>query len=73
MKIMKVRASIKIKCDVKDCKNDAEYFFGCKGYAKSFYLCANCLKKLAEETAFLKESKKVINGKKGGKSDSEKL
>lgn len=36
----------KQKCDVRDCKNDAEVCFPVKGRANRCYLCADCLSKL---------------------------
>ena len=39
----------KIKCDVRDCKNDASYFFATKGRNGKFFLCAKCLAELSAQ------------------------
>ena len=42
----------KTKCDVKDCKNDATYFFATKGRVGKCFLCSKCLAELiAQGTA----------------------
>lgn len=35
--------TVKTKCDVKDCKNDAKYFFPAKTRNGKFFLCNDCL------------------------------
>lgn len=39
----------KTKCDVRDCKNDAQYFFSTKGRNGKCFLCANCLAELSTQ------------------------
>ena len=39
----------KTKCDVRDCKNNAEYQFAIKGRAGRCYLCSKCLSDIAGE------------------------
>ena len=39
----------KTKCDVKDCKNDADYQFATKGRAGKCFLCLKCLAELATQ------------------------
>ena len=37
----------KTKCDVRDCKNDAEFFYATKGRTGKSFLCTKCLAQLA--------------------------
>lgn len=39
----------KTKCDVRDCKNDAEFSFPIKGRAGRCFLCSKCLTELTFE------------------------
>ena len=39
--------SNKTKCDVRDCKNDADYQFATKGRAGRCFLCSKCLAELS--------------------------
>lgn len=39
----------KTKCDIKDCRNDAEYQFAIKGRVGRCYLCSKCLGKLTSD------------------------
>ena len=39
----------KIKCDVRDCKNDAEFKFATKGRAGKCFLCSRCLAELSKQ------------------------
>lgn len=39
----------KTKCDVKDCKNDAQFYFAVKGIRGKFFICGHCLDKLADD------------------------
>ena len=39
----------KTKCDVKDCKNDAEFTFATKGRNGRCFLCLKCLAELTAE------------------------
>ena len=41
--------SNKTKCDVRDCKNDADYQFATKGRAGRCYLCSKCLAELTAQ------------------------
>lgn len=41
----------KLKCDVKDCKNFADYALPSKGRVGKFFLCKHCLEKIAQEVA----------------------
>lgn len=34
--------TVKTKCDVKDCKNDAKYYFAAKARSGKFFLCNDC-------------------------------
>lgn len=36
----------KTKCDIKDCKNNAEFYLLAKGRSGKFFLCKDCLEKL---------------------------
>lgn len=42
-------ATVKTKCDVKNCKNDAEYFFETKGRNGKCFLCKHCYDALASD------------------------
>lgn len=46
---MVYKISTKIKCDVRDCKNDAVYGFDVKGRGGRCCLCADCLAAVASE------------------------
>ncbi|MCH5153054.1 MAG: hypothetical protein J1F68_03765 [Clostridiales bacterium] len=39
----------KTKCDVRDCKNDAEYFYPTKGRTGKCFLCSKCLAELSTQ------------------------
>lgn len=39
----------KTKCDVRDCKNDAEYVFATKGKTGKCFLCSQCLAQLTSQ------------------------
>lgn len=45
--------TIKIKCDVHGCMNDADYTFPHKTRSGKFFICKNCLKQLYAESAVL--------------------
>ena len=51
----------KIKCDVKDCKNDATYFFATKGRVGKCFLCEQCLAKLSAQGKTLSVPKSPKN------------
>ncbi len=38
----------KTKCDVKDCKNMAEFYIPSKGKVGKFFLCKDCCEKLCK-------------------------
>lgn len=42
--------STNVKCDVKNCKNNAEFYFETKGRGGRTFLCDECLQKLLSET-----------------------
>ena len=39
----------KTKCDVRDCKNDAEFTFATKGRVSKCFLCSKCLAALSTQ------------------------
>ena len=39
----------KTKCDVRDCKNDAQYFFETKGRSGKCFLCSKCLEQIVAQ------------------------
>ena len=39
----------KTKCDAKDCKNDAAYYFATKGRVGKCFLCSKCLGELTAQ------------------------
>ena len=51
----------KIKCDVKDCKNDAVYFFPTKGRVGKCFLCSKCLEELTAQERTLRVPKSPKN------------
>ena len=38
----------KTKCDVRDCRNMAQYVLPCKGRGGKFFLCKQCAEKIAD-------------------------
>lgn len=44
-------ATSKTKCDVKNCKNDAAYYFEIKGAFAKCFLCKSCYERIADEAA----------------------
>ena len=44
---MIIQTTAKTKCDVYNCKNAAAAFFAVKGRAGRCYLCADCMRALA--------------------------
>lgn len=46
---MLTKSTEKIKCDVKDCKNDAQSYFAAKGLRGKFFICESCLNKLVAD------------------------
>ena len=64
----------KTKCDVRDCKNDAEFSFATKGRAGKCFLCSNCLTELTAQGRTLrvpKSPKNTIKMKMEQKSQEE--
>ncbi len=55
------RALCKTTCDVRDCRNAAEYAFAAKGRPGKFFLCKDCLADLAAEGAALAVPKSPEN------------
>ena len=51
----------KTKCDIKDCKNDAEYQFATKGRVGKCFLCLKCLEELITQGATLRVPKSPKN------------
>ena len=51
----------KTKCDVKDCKNDAVYYFATKGRMGKCFVCAQCLDKLISQGRTLRTPKSPQN------------
>ena len=51
----------KPKCDVKDCKNDAEYQFATKGRVGKCFLCSKCLTQLTTQGSALRAPKSPTN------------
>lgn len=43
MKQLVTKTEAKVKCDLRDCKNDASYCVFGKGRIGRFYLCKQCL------------------------------
>ena len=46
---MLTQITTKTKCDVRDCKNDAEFTFATKGRAGKCFLCSKCLAELSTQ------------------------
>ncbi len=40
---MLIKTETKTKCDVRDCKNDAQYCFAVKGRGGKCFVCDKCL------------------------------
>ena len=58
---MVTKTTIKTKCDVKDCKNGAEFAFETKGRQGKCFLCKECYEKLLEEGRKLRVPKSPQN------------
>ena len=58
---MVTKTTANTKCDVKDCKNAAEYSFETKGRQGRCYLCRDCLEKLLESGRKLRVPKSPQN------------
>ena len=46
---MLTKITNKTKCDVRDCKNDAEFSFATKGRTGKCFLCSKCLGELSSQ------------------------
>ena len=51
----------KTKCDVRDCRNDAEYAFPVKGIIGKCYLCASCLADIVKQCPTQRTPKSPAN------------
>ena len=51
----------KTKCDVRDCKNDADFQFATKGRAGRCFICTKCLAELTAQGATLRVPKSPKN------------
>ena len=51
----------KTKCDVRDCKNNAEFQFDVKGRAGKCFLCSKCLKELTDQATAVRVPKSPKN------------
>lgn len=63
----------RVTCDVKNCKNIAEFVFTAKGRMGKFYICRECLSKLAGDYSKLvvpKSPKNVIKKAMDNKKES---
>ena len=58
---MVTKTTAKTKCDVKDCKNGAEFAFDTKGRQGKCYLCKQCYETLLEEGRRLRVPKSPQN------------
>ncbi len=43
------KVTSKTKCDVKNCKNDADFYFEVKGISGRCFVCAKCLERLRDD------------------------
>ena len=58
---MIAKTTVKTKCDVRDCKNAAEYAFETKGRQGRCFLCKDCLEQLLNEGRKLRVPKSPQN------------
>lgn len=64
----------KTKCDVRDCKNDANYQFATKGRTGRCFICSKCLAQLTDQGKTVtvpKSPKNAIKKKMEMKSEEE--
>lgn len=64
----------KTKCDARDCKNDAQYYFATKGRSGKCFLCSKCLEQLTAQgrtVTIPKSPKNAIKKKMEMKSEEE--
>lgn len=70
---MLIKTETKMKCDVKDCKNDACYCFAVKGRGGKCFVCARCLTELmcdARKATVPKSPQNAIKRKMEQKSEA---
>ena len=58
---MVTKTTANTKCDVRDCKNTAEYAFEIKGRQGRCYLCKECFERLLDEGRKLRVPKSPQN------------
>ena len=58
---MVTKTVTKVRCDVRDCKNVAEYTFEIKGRQGKFFICRECLETLIDEGRKLRVPKSPKN------------
>ena len=58
---MLTKITSKTKCDVRDCKNDAEFFYATKGRVGKCFLCSKCLAELTAQGTVLRTPKSPAN------------
>lgn len=51
----------KVKCDVKNCKNNADYHFEIKGKSGKFFICNKCVEQLCAEVTARRIPKSPAN------------
>ncbi|MBO5772493.1 MAG: hypothetical protein J6R37_01665 [Clostridia bacterium] len=61
---MITKSTYKTTCDVKNCRNIAEYCFETKGKMGKTYLCRECLEKIIRFGVENKKVKSVVNAVK---------
>lgn len=54
----------KVTCDVRNCKNIAQYTLPAKGRMGHFYICSHCLSEIAKEVNARKVPKSPTNAVK---------
>lgn len=54
-------AAIKTKCDVKNCKNAADYYFETKGRAGKCFICRQCFEAFTDDAVKLRAPKSPKN------------
>ena len=58
---MLTKTTVNTKCDVRDCRNSAEFAFETKGRQGRCFLCRPCLEQLTEEGRKLRVPKSPQN------------
>lgn len=62
----------KTKCDVKNCKNAADYYFEVKGRAGKCFLCGQCFDALVSDALKKRAPKSPVNSIRKQMSKKEK-